>query len=99
MVDRSSEYSEATKSVITNQLFQVAKMANEAESFETKAIHAGQEYDQWSNKEIIPPIVTTLTFFQDDPTNMQVLVLHCIVKYLLFLFIQFYTLCLNFFHF
>lgn len=46
--------------------------ANENMGFETKAIHAGQEYDQWSNKEIVPPIVTTLTFFQHDPTNMQV---------------------------
>lgn len=42
------------------------------ESFETKAIHAGQEYDRWSNGEIVPPIVTTSTFFQNDPTNMQV---------------------------
>lgn len=41
-------------------------------SYETKAIHAGQEYDQWSNKEIIPPIVTSSTFFQNDPTNLQV---------------------------
>lgn len=57
-----------------NILKEVAKMSNSDENrgFETKAIHAGQEYDQWSNREIIPPIVTTLTFFQDDPTNMQV---------------------------
>lgn len=45
---------------------------NENIGYETKAIHAGQEYDQWSNKEIVPPIVTTMTFFQQDPTNMQV---------------------------
>lgn len=53
---------------------QIAKMseANENVGFETKAIHAGQEYEQWSNKEIITPIVTSMTFFQDDPTNMQV---------------------------
>ena len=46
--------------------------SDENTDYETKAIHAGQEYEQWSNQEIIPPIVTTLTFYQDDPTNMQV---------------------------
>ncbi|XP_055298497.1 putative cystathionine gamma-lyase 2 [Sitodiplosis mosellana] len=45
--------------------------AGEYTGYETKAIHAGQEYDQWSNREIVPPIVTSMTFFQDDPTNMQ----------------------------
>lgn len=39
-------------------------------SFDTKAIHAGQEYNQWSNKEIVPPIVTSITYYQKDPTNM-----------------------------
>lgn len=40
--------------------------------FETKAIHAGQEYDRWSNLEIVPPIVTSMTFFQHNPTDMKV---------------------------
>lgn len=39
-------------------------------SFDTKAIHAGQEYNQWSNKEIVPPIVTSVTYYQKDPTNV-----------------------------
>lgn len=38
--------------------------------FDTKAIHAGQEYDQWSNSEMVPPIVTSVTYYQKDPTNM-----------------------------
>lgn len=39
-------------------------------SFNTKAIHAGQEYNQWSNSEIVPPIVTSVTYYQKDPTNI-----------------------------
>ena len=40
--------------------------------FDTRAILAGQEYDQWTNNELIPPIVTTTTFFQADPTDIKV---------------------------
>ena len=39
-------------------------------SFDTKAIHAGQEHDQWKNLEIVPPIVTSVTYYQTDPTNI-----------------------------
>ena len=46
--------------------------ANQNLSYESKAIHVGQEYDQWSNLEIVPPIVTSMTYFQHDPTTMQV---------------------------
>lgn len=38
--------------------------------YDTKAIHAGQEYSQWSNAEIVPPIVTSVTYYQEDPTNI-----------------------------
>lgn len=41
-------------------------------SFETKAIHAGQEHTQWSNNEMVPPIVTAATFVKADPTKMKV---------------------------
>lgn len=44
-------------------------------SFDTKAIHAGQSYKQWKNLEIVPPIVTSMTFYQNDPTQMKVRVL------------------------
>ena len=59
---------------IRQSIKQVAKMsdANQNLSYESKAIHVGQEYDQWSNLEIVPPIVTSMTYFQHDPTTMQV---------------------------
>lgn len=41
-----------------------------ARRFETNAIHAGQESDNWSNLEIVPPIVTSVTYYQKDPTNV-----------------------------
>lgn len=41
-------------------------------SFETKAIHAGQEHTQWKNNEMVPPIVTSMTFYLNDPTKMTV---------------------------
>lgn len=43
--------------------------ASENLNFETKVIHAGQKYDQWSTLELIPPIVTSNTFYQQDPTD------------------------------
>lgn len=36
----------------------------------TKSIHVGQEYNQWSNLETVAPIVTSITFYQKDPTNI-----------------------------
>ncbi|XP_055298495.1 putative cystathionine gamma-lyase 2 isoform X2 [Sitodiplosis mosellana] len=39
--------------------------------FATRAIHAGQEYDQWSNAEIVPPIVTSITYYQNNPAKME----------------------------
>lgn len=47
-------------------------MANNWKDFATNAIHAGQDYNKWKNKEIIPPIVTSATFQQEDPTNESV---------------------------
>lgn len=41
-------------------------------SFETKAIHAGQDHTQWKNNEMVPPIVTSMTFYMNDPTKMTV---------------------------
>lgn len=41
-------------------------------SFETKAVHVGQEYTQWSNNEMVPPIVTSATYHLDDPTKITV---------------------------
>lgn len=44
-------------------------MSDEA-GFDTNAIHAGQEYLQWSNLEMVPPIVPSVTYYQKDPTNI-----------------------------
>ena len=35
--------------------------------FGTKAIHAGQDPEKWSNNEIIPPITLSTTFKQTHP--------------------------------
>lgn len=45
---------------------------NEGRRFETRAILDGQESSQWKNSEVIPPIVTTMTYFQEDPTDIKV---------------------------
>lgn len=40
--------------------------------FETRSIMAGQDYKNWSNFEIVPPIVNSTTFYQRDPVNVDV---------------------------
>lgn len=35
--------------------------------FETRAIHAGQSADQWTNREVIPPIALSTTFEHLEP--------------------------------
>lgn len=37
--------------------------------FSTKAIHHGQEPEQWSNWEVVPPISTSTTYKQKTPAN------------------------------
>lgn len=37
--------------------------------FATKAIHAGQEPEQWDSRCIIPPIVMSSTFKQYSPAS------------------------------
>lgn len=46
--------------------------SSEDRRFETRAIVDGQECSQWTNYEVIPPIVTTMTYFQEDPTDIKV---------------------------
>lgn len=50
-------------------------MSNKNWDFDTKAIHSGQDYEQWKNLEIVTPIVTSNTFYQNDPTKMNVRIL------------------------
>lgn len=37
--------------------------------FATKAIHVGQEPEQWSHQSVIPPLVTSTTFKQPAPAE------------------------------
>lgn len=48
----------------------MSNLPENVDGFATKAIHAGQNFDQWSQMEIVPPIVTSVTFYQNDPTNI-----------------------------
>lgn len=37
--------------------------------FATKAIHVGQDPEQWSHQSVIPPLVTSTTFKQPAPAE------------------------------
>lgn len=51
--------------------------------FATKAIHSGQEADQWSHLAVVPPIVTSTTFKQFGPADFKVSIHEYMVKLLL----------------
>lgn len=40
--------------------------------FATKAIHVGQEPEQWSHLSVVPPLVTSTTFKQFSPAEPKV---------------------------
>lgn len=40
--------------------------------FGTKAIHVGQSPDQWTFKDVVPPISLTTTYKQSGPNNHAV---------------------------
>lgn len=40
--------------------------------FATKAIHVGQDPEQWKSMAVIPPIVTATTYKQDGPAEHRV---------------------------
>lgn len=42
------------------------------EGFATKAIHSGQEPEQWTHRAVVPPLVMSTTFRQDAPTQHRV---------------------------
>ncbi|XP_031635423.1 putative cystathionine gamma-lyase 2 [Contarinia nasturtii] len=47
------------------------KMSYVCEDFDTKVIHAGQQFDQWKHREVVPSIVPSVTFFRIDPTTID----------------------------
>lgn len=42
-------------------------MAESFPHFGTKAIHVGQDPEQWNCKALVPPIFTATTYKQDQP--------------------------------
>lgn len=42
------------------------------QGFATKAIHVGQDPEQWSSNAVIPPIVTSTTYKQLGPAEHKV---------------------------
>lgn len=45
---------------------------SKGKDYPTKAIHAGQDYNQWTNSEVVPSIVVSATFQQKDPIDIKV---------------------------
>lgn len=44
-------------------------MPSQQEGFSTRAIHAGQDPQQWSHCAVVPPLVMSTTFRQDGPAQ------------------------------
>lgn len=43
--------------------------ANHPKSFSSRAIHSGQEPEQWSSHSIVPPIHMSVPYYLDDMAN------------------------------
>lgn len=52
---------------------EIAKFKVQPKGFATKAIHVGQDPDQWNSRAVIPPIVTSTTFKQEAPAKHSVI--------------------------
>ena len=58
---------------------------SQPKGFATKAIHVGQDPEQWSHQSVIPPLVTSTTFKQPAPAepivskvgNIQCVIVDC----------------------
>lgn len=55
--------------------------------FATKAIHVGQEPEQWNHQSVIPPIVMSTTFKQPAPAQPIVSAIHSPQNTFFFLFL------------
>lgn len=44
-------------------------MANPTQGFSTRAVHAGQEPEQWASRAVVPPISLSTTFQQPEPAR------------------------------
>lgn len=50
----------------------IAAFKTQPKGFATKAIHVGQDPEQWSSMAVIAPIVTSTTFKQEAPAKHKV---------------------------
>lgn len=50
----------------------IAAFKAQPKGFATKAIHVGQDPEQWASMAVIPPIVTSTTFKQEAPAKHKV---------------------------
>lgn len=46
-----------------------------SQGFSTKAIHAGQDPEQWTYRSVVPPITLSTTFQQNGPGQHRVRVI------------------------
>lgn len=53
----------------------VGQFKKQPNGFSTRAIHVGQEPENWNDMAITPPIVMSSTFKQDSPGNYRVSIL------------------------
>lgn len=58
--------------------------------FATKAIHVGQDPEQWNSMAVIPPITTSTTFKQDGPGEHRVSFFYVEFHQIFFFFIDFF---------
>lgn len=47
----------------------MSEFKQQPKGFATKAIHAGQDPEQWKHLSLVPPLVTSTTFKLSDPSE------------------------------
>ena len=50
----------------------IADFKKQPKGFATKAIHVGQDAEQWNSLAVVAPIVTSTTFKQEAPAKHKV---------------------------
>lgn len=49
-------------------------------TFATRAIHVGQEPEQWESMAVVPPITLATTYKQDGPADFKVCIQHLLLS-------------------
>lgn len=55
---------------------EIAAFKEQPKGFATKAIHVGQDAEQWNSMAVVAPIVTSTTFKQEAPAKHKVQQFH-----------------------